>query len=108
MTVSLVGCSAIEHKPSPMALDPPALPSAPEAVLEPAPTQPEAMDSPDPAPAQSAQELISLRRHVWIRERPWSGSARVGLLGRGSGIQVRGQPIRCDGCDAIYAAEPRL
>lgn len=105
MTISLVGCSAIEHKSSPIAAEPSvALRASDAAALAPAPVQ---ASDPVPDEERSAKKLFSLRRHVWIRERPSSGSAWIGFLGLGGAVQVRGQPVRGDGCDAFYAVEPR-
>lgn len=104
--LSLVGCSAIEHRSAPSAELSSSQPPAPDAVIvAQAPAVPSPVDPPEDRPAE--MRIFSLRRHVWIRQRPSSRSPWIGYLGLGGAVRAHGAPLRGDGCDAFYAIEPR-
>jgi hypothetical protein len=102
MTVSLCGCSAREHAPSPQA-DRPAASATPPvstSITLPLASPPRDGDRP-------AQRLYSLRRHVWIREQPSTSAPWIGYLGLGGSVPTRGAPVPGAGCRAFQPIEPR-
>lgn len=103
MAVNLCCCSTREHAPAPEGGHPAA--SAPPAPV----SVPTILPLPSPASREDrpAQRLYSLRRHVWIRERPSASAPWIGYLGLGGSVPTRGAPVPGAGCHAFQPIEPR-
>lgn len=77
------------------------------------PSHPEVVAGPSaaastPAAESAAPRIYSKRRHTWIYPGRQAKGRWAGFLGLGGSVVLQGvQPLRGDGCAALYAVEPR-
>jgi hypothetical protein len=56
----------------------------------------------------SAPRVYSKTRHLWIRQGASDPARWTGFVGLGGSVSLKSrEPVRADGCSALYAVEPR-